>query len=296
MSGEVEKEVQQEQAAAPASLVPPAGESKDVEMTDAPPVAKTPEQELSQVAPTVPENTQNTAESPAPESTAVAQPADAPKEAVPEPVAVPEIPKVEISEPEAPKPSEAATVPAAAPIEATQADDPPIQKGHVPADGPVDGTGSKTEAAPEKPAEVATQSSAVPATEPPATQPTEDVAEKPEAAEDAAVKMLASNLDPPVNGDSSKAAEPEVPPVPAPVDAQVEKSPATGEKRKADDGADANGDANSKKVNVESTPPAPTTNGSPPARKAGRPKKEKKQPLPPGRTARRTRSQGAADV
>ncbi|KAI0111713.1 hypothetical protein F4814DRAFT_363994 [Daldinia grandis] len=95
---------------------------------------------------------------------------------------------------------------------------------------------------------------------------------------------------------------------PTPVTAESDKSEAnTGEKRKPSESEVSNGDA----TQEESLEDAPvekkqktngaTTNGT--SKKVGRPKKDikkdlktdKKTPLPVGRTARKTRSQGAAD-
>ncbi|KAI2783357.1 hypothetical protein F4815DRAFT_458750 [Daldinia loculata] len=91
---------------------------------------------------------------------------------------------------------------------------------------------------------------------------------------------------------------------PAPVTAEPDKSEAnTGEKRKPSESKVSNGDA----TQEESPGDAPAekkqktnganTNGT--SKKVGRPKKEskkdKKAPLPVGRTARKTRSQGAPD-
>ncbi|KAI1658342.1 hypothetical protein F4813DRAFT_356519 [Daldinia decipiens] len=91
---------------------------------------------------------------------------------------------------------------------------------------------------------------------------------------------------------------------PAPVTAEPDKSEAnTGEKRKPSESEVSNGDATQEESPED--PPAEKkqktngahTNGT--AKKVGRPKKEskkdKKAPLPVGRTARKTRSQGAAD-
>ncbi|KAI0852810.1 hypothetical protein F5Y00DRAFT_258066 [Daldinia vernicosa] len=91
---------------------------------------------------------------------------------------------------------------------------------------------------------------------------------------------------------------------PAPVTAEPDKSEAnTGEKRKPSESKASNGDATQEESPEE--PPAEkkqktngaNTNGT--SKKVGRPKKEskkdKKAPVPVGRTARKTRSQGAAD-
>lgn len=268
----------------------PVEESQDVEMTDAPTAVKTPEK----VASAVPEKPSSPAGTSALASTSVSHTVEAPKEEVPEPISAPEAPKPEASQLEAPKPADTTAVP----TNACPVLDLPVQQSGVAADG----ADNQEEIGSEKPTESSAQPPEAPPSaeapaEPPTAQPAEAVAKKAEEAEDAAVKMLASNLDAPANGTPSGAAEPEEPAAEA--GPQSDRSPVTGEKRKADADADAeaNGDASSKKVNLEATPPAPTTNGSPPARKPGRPKKEKKQPAPVGKTARRTRSQGAsADV
>jgi hypothetical protein len=289
----------------------PAGESQDVEMTDAPAVAKTPEQVPSAARENPPNPAEPLAPEPATEPAPIAQPLEAPmeapKEAVPEPSSVPETAKTDAAEVEGPKPTQTA----AAPVEPAPVPHVPVQT----VDAAADNGDNKVEVAPEKPADTPAQPAEEPATAPSVIPPAEDLdaTKKLEAAEDAGVKMLASNLEAPVNGNSSGTAEPKQPEEPttqaepqaesqaetqveSQAESQVEKSPVTGEKRKADDSAEANGDATSKKVVVGDTPPAPTTNGSPPPRKAGRPKKDKKQPVPVGRTARRTRSQGAADA
>ncbi|KAK0620953.1 hypothetical protein B0T14DRAFT_567671 [Immersiella caudata] len=307
MAGEVDKAVQREHVSVPAPLEAPAGESQDVEMTDAPAVSKTPEQ----VPSTALEGPLNPAEplepESAPEPAPIAQLVEAPKEAVPEPGSAPEAAKTNPPEAEGPKPTETTDAPA----ETALVPDVATQK----IDAATDNVDNKVEAAPEKLVETPAQPAEESATAPSVPQPAEDVdaAKKLEAAEDAGAKMLASNLEAPVNGHSSEAAEPTQPEEPATqaesqaepqdetqvesqAESQVEKPPVTGEKRKADDNAEANGDTTTKKIVVEDTPPVPTTNGSLPPRKAGRPKKDKKQPAPVGRTARRTRSQGAADV
>ncbi|KAK1759173.1 hypothetical protein QBC47DRAFT_397988 [Echria macrotheca] len=129
----------------------------------------------------------------------------------------------------------------------------------------------------------------------PKATPDQAAAQKIEAAEDASVKMLAANLDAPSEG--TPGAEP--------LDAEADNtkslengasSAAAGEKRKAEDSPEANGNSTKKKAVVEETSDSPATNGSALPRKPGRPKKEKRPIAPVGRTARRTRSQGAADV
>jgi hypothetical protein len=276
----------------------PAGESQDVEMTDAPAVAKTPEL----VPSAAPENPPKPAKCLAPEPTPVVPPVEVPKQAASEPSPVPEASKAEPPKLESPKPTE----PAAVPVETALAPHIPALEVGAATDSN-NNTDNKVESAPEKPVDAPAQPTEVVATDPPATQPAEhaDAAKKLEAAEDAGVKMLASSLESPLNGQSSEAAEPKQLEEPATqaesqaesqVESQTEKPAVTGEKRKADDSGEANGDTASKKIVVEDTPLAPTTNGSPPPRKAGRPKKDKKQPAPVGKTARRTRSQGAADI
>ncbi|KAK6957964.1 hypothetical protein Daesc_000755 [Daldinia eschscholtzii] len=97
----------------------------------------------------------------------------------------------------------------------------------------------------------------------------------------------------------------------APAAAEPDKSEAnTGEKRKPSESEASNGDVAHEEESPEDAPAekkqktngaaaaaAATTNGAP--KKVGRPKKEpkkdKKAPPPVGRTARKTRSQGAAD-
>lgn len=84
--------------------------------------------------------------------------------------------------------------------------------------------------------------------------------------------------------------------------------PQAGDKRKADDAVVSNGDASAevapetqavaaeKKLKTDGASPPAATNGSP--KKPGRPKKSDKPPAaaaPVGRTARKTRSQGAAE-
>lgn len=290
MAGEVDKAVQQEQVAVPAPLPDrPVEESQDVEMTDAPTAVKTPEQ----VAAAVPEKPSSLAGISAPEPTSVSHPpVETPKEAAPEPISAPEAPKQEASKVKVPEPADATAVS----TKACPVLDLPVQQSSVAPDG----TDNKEESASEKPTENSAQPAeappaAEPPAEPPTAQPAKTVANKAEEAADAAVNMLASNLDTPVKDTPpSGTAEPEEPVAEA--GPQSDKSPVTGDKRKANDGAEANGDASSKKVNLEATPLAPATNGSPPTRKAGRPKKERKQPAPVGKTARRTRSQGATDV
>ncbi|KAI0841176.1 hypothetical protein F5Y06DRAFT_214863 [Hypoxylon sp. FL0890] len=87
---------------------------------------------------------------------------------------------------------------------------------------------------------------------------------------------------------------------PTPLTPEPEKTEAvTGEKRKPSDAEAPNGDVPVEKPSEDA--PAEkkqktngaTTNGAP--KKAGRPKKNKKAPPAVGRTARKTRSQGAAD-
>ncbi|KAK8048864.1 hypothetical protein PG994_010594 [Apiospora phragmitis] len=84
--------------------------------------------------------------------------------------------------------------------------------------------------------------------------------------------------------------------------------PQTGEKRKSDDPAEheeTNGHDASSSANVDEKPASPAkkqktedneTNGDNTGGKRVRPKKEKKPPAPVGRTARKTRSQAAADL
>lgn len=279
MAGEVAKAVQQEQPAAPAPMGAPAGLNQDVEMTDAMAATKTQEQ----VQPITAENPPKPTESAVPESTSASNLVKASKDAAIEPDPAPEAPKTDVQEPTVPKPTEAA----APHTEAT-----PGEHRDVVAE-----TADHTaEAAPEKLADGPTQPP-----EAPVNQPVEDSVKKAEAAEDAAVKMLASNLDAPVSGKSDSIADSQQPTTQTEshtesgIGSQIEKSPVAGQKRKAEDDTGANGDPASKKANVEATP-ATATNGSPSPRKAGRPKKEKKPPAPIGKTARRTRSQGAADI
>ncbi|KAK4459035.1 hypothetical protein QBC42DRAFT_254774 [Cladorrhinum samala] len=79
--------------------------------------------------------------------------------------------------------------------------------------------------------------------------------------------------------------------------AEVEKTEsAVGNgKRKAEDAFGADDDAESKKAKPDTTESA-TTNGTVPARKPGRPKKERKILTPVGQTARKTRSQGPVEA
>jgi hypothetical protein len=129
----------------------------------------------------------------------------------------------------------------------------------------------------------------------PKATPDKAAVEKIEAAEDASMKMLAANLDAPSEG--TPVAEPSraEPNTSKELENGV-SSATTGEKRKAEDSPEANGDSSKKKAVVEETSDTPATNGSALPRKPGRPKKEKRLPAPVGKTARRTRSQGAADV
>jgi hypothetical protein len=107
-----------------------------------------------------------------------------------------------------------------------------------------------------------------------------------------------------ISGGSSNGAVNGAPRNGAETEEKVSSEAATGNKREAEEALGANGDSDSKKARVEVAtdvvaapdaivPDAPITNGSPPAKKAGRPKKEK-IPVPVGRTARKTRSQGPA--
>ena len=261
--------VQQNQ---PAVSEPPpvlaTSESQDVEMTDAQP-AKAPEPAMAAVPDAGPEKTPSTV------ATTVANPAPASHRDDPTNEVVPSVaPPQEDSKPA--QPDTAAGEPAASSA-------PPIQE-----EAPSDGAGKEAKVAHEAPAEI----SAPKTVEPPAEKGTE----KPETAEDASVKMLAANLDTPVNGAADEDAELKAPAAEVDQLAGGAEPPVAGAKRKADSDVEANGDATNKKPNVEATQPEPTTNGSVPTRKAGRPKKEKKAPAPVGRTARRTRSQGAADV
>jgi len=281
MAGEVGKADQQEQPAAPAPMGAPTGSNQDVEMTDATAATKTQEQ----LPPVMAENPSKPTESAVPESTAASNHVEAPKDAVTGPDPAPAAPKADVQESAVPKPTEAVILPAdAAPGEHR--------------DVVAESTHHKAEAAPEKSADGPTQPP-----EAPVNQPVEDSVKKAEAAEDAAIKMLASNLDAPVNGKSDPAAvaDSQQPTTltesqaESQIGTQIQKSPVTGEKRKAEDDVEANGDPAGKKTNVEATQ-ATAINGSPSPRKAGRPKKEKKLPAPIGKTARRTRSQGAADI
>lgn len=66
-------------------------------------------------------------------------------------------------------------------------------------------------------------------------------------------------------------------------------------KRKAEDAFGADNDLDRKKVKPDTTESA-TANGTIPAKKPGRPKKERKILTPVGRTARKTRSQGPVEA
>ena len=131
------------------------------------------------------------------------------------------------------------------------------------------------------------------------------------AASGDAVMTGALQLQPEAGAEAESAEDTEKPEGPiadAPEAAKTE--PQAGDKRKADDAAVSNGDvpaeaapetqavAVEKKLKTDDAPaPAPAaTNGSP--KKPGRPKKSDKPPAPAapmGRTARKTRSQGAAE-
>ncbi|KAI1503792.1 hypothetical protein F5X99DRAFT_374448 [Biscogniauxia marginata] len=86
----------------------------------------------------------------------------------------------------------------------------------------------------------------------------------------------------------------------APTASEPEKAESTtGDKRKAEDAPSSNGESAADDAK-EASPidKKQKTNGAPTkaaARKPGRPRKEKKAPVPVGRTARKTRSQGAAE-
>ena len=240
---------------------PPAEENHDVEMTEAPP-AKEPEQPEQPVA----EPPANPAK---PEGLGGA-PAETPKESVQETVqeTAPEPPKETLvaadTKPEDSKSASTADEP-------TEAATP-----SVPVTDVVDGAGKPTETMLEKPL-------------------LEAPADKAEAAEDASARMLAANLETSANGDASVETLESEPPAEDSLK-NGSGSPVTGEKRKADDDVGTNGDSSNKKSNIEPAAEPPTTNGGTAPRKPGRPKKEKKAPAPVGKTARRTRSQGAADL
>lgn len=200
-----------------------------------------------------------------------AQPAEAPSEA----------PKAEATE--VPDGSGKAKVPneEAKPTETAAQLEESSKEPLIPEEGTAPGVENKsTSEAPEKP------------TEPPAEKPAEEQDKKVEAAEEASVKMLAANLEPSTNGNvAEETKEPTAEASPK----ENTQAPVTGEKRKADEVADINGDASNKKPNAETPAEPAQINGAAP-RKVGRPKKDKKAPVPVGRTARRTRSQGAPDA
>ncbi|KAI1243959.1 hypothetical protein MGN70_013827 [Eutypa lata] len=89
--------------------------------------------------------------------------------------------------------------------------------------------------------------------------------------------------------------------------AEPEKSePETGDKRKVDkvsngsadtpNGIAGHDDHDDEPAGKKQKSNGASTNGTAPNKKPGRPKKEKKAPAPVGRTVRKTRSQGAADI
>ncbi|KAK0719454.1 hypothetical protein B0H67DRAFT_642807 [Lasiosphaeris hirsuta] len=145
---------------------------------------------------------------------------------------------------------------------------------------------------PEKPAEVIAEK--------PAEKAIEEVAkasaEEPKKAEETPLtEAPAVVAEVAANGEVSKDVEVKEP--------TAEVAPVvTGGKRKAEKALGTNGDVGNKKAKIEAAaalaaPPA--ANGSTPARKAGRPKKEKKTVVTApsaGRTARKTRSQGPVEV
>ena len=204
------------------------------------------------------------------------------------------VPKSEDVHPEAPGSADpaaeeesAATKEAVAASEEIQGDAKPVSEAAEPVPEPdvADGAPKSAEAGSDKSSQNVVEKAA------------EQIIKKVEKAEDAAVKMLAKNLDVGAGREDSNGTQEEEPMAEA-ASQSDEKSPATGDKRKAEEVLGLNGDHNvaSTKLNIEAAPPAPATNGNGTARKPGRPKKEKNKPNPAGRTARRTRSQGLGDA
>lgn len=170
-----------------------------------------------------------------------------------------------------------------------------------------------TDTLPEQP-EKQTDQIPTPVSQPPTTEPT--TTEAGAGASDAEAKLLAKPVS--VEEVSDKGTPAANPPAAATINTSettapeittepdVEKSePETGDKRKADevafDAAEAkpalNGTAghNDEPAEKKQKSNGTSTNGTAP-KKPGRPKKDKKAPAPVGRTLRKTRSQGAADI
>ncbi|KAK3991007.1 hypothetical protein QBC44DRAFT_324033 [Cladorrhinum sp. PSN332] len=78
-------------------------------------------------------------------------------------------------------------------------------------------------------------------------------------------------------------------------DTEIKKTTAGKGKRNADDAFGINGEQDRKKRKIDTTQNT-TANDTVPAKKAGRPKKDRKILTPIGRTARKTRSQGPVEV
>ncbi|KAK3389509.1 hypothetical protein B0H63DRAFT_445699 [Podospora didyma] len=127
-----------------------------------------------------------------------------------------------------------------------------------------------------------------------AGKPAKVVAEK--ADEAAPVETSALNINATAYGQTGDTAEPSTPSAEAAPEDSV-SSPVTGDKRKSGDSVGTNGETGGKKMKIEAGPSVSTTNGgSVPAKKVGRPRKEKKGPAPPVRTStRKTRSQGPVE-
>lgn len=241
---------------------PPAEESRDVEMSEAPPAKELEQPEQPEQPVTAPQVNPTELEG------LGEAPAETPKESVQEPAL--EHPKESLAADAKPEGSKSASTA----DETTEAAVP-----SAPVTDVEGGAEKAIEATPEKP-------SAIPLAAP---------ADKAEAAEDASARMLAANLETPANGDAKVDISDNEPPAEEALK-NGNGSPVVGEKRKADDDVGTNGDSSNKKSNIESAAEPPTTNGGTAPRKPGRPKKEKKIPAPVGKTARRTRSQGAADL
>lgn len=271
MAAEVDKVTQQEQPATTAAPVlnPAPEESAAVESPEAKPAKAT--EETSPAAAVDSLNPGGAEAKAAPLSTPI-----------PNGEREVEVPKETLSTAGSAKPTESGPVPA----ELSSAVPAP------PVDAPAGNADKDAVASPEKPAEVAAEKPAEKAIE----EVSKAAAEEPKQAEEtplteapAVVARVAANEE------VSKDVEVKEP--------AVEAAPVvTGGKRKAEKALGTNGDVGSKKAKIETaTAPAapPTANGNAPARKASRPKKEKKTVVAApsaGRTARKTRSQGPVEV
>jgi hypothetical protein len=194
---------------------------------------------------------------------------------------LPELPKAP-EEPQEVKPVDepaAASEPAvAAEPEPAKVDEPAAAA--VPVAPVVNGADLQPE---ERPAQ---QEKAEPATSAP--EPT-DAADAP--VEGGASAEVAANGAPPVTESAAPSGAPE-----ETVKASIPEPEDANGKRKADEAAPANGDVVEKKPKTESTVVAATNGHAPEIKKAPRSKKEKKEPAPVGKTARRTRSQGMLEA